>query len=382
MSSQAGLPDGLAEVLERLRRFADDEDDPEGSALYARLCRGLADDAATASIMLAAPAEQRKPMLLLGAVHQLLLAGVEHRLAAFYPSVAGDAPASGDPYPAFADFCRVHRTRIERLLTTRSTQTNEPRRLTALLPAWDEIRRGGASPLALVEIGTSAGLLLLADRYRYRYGELVVGDPTSPVELDCRPAGAPPPVTEIPPIEWRAGLDLNPLDVRDDETAAWLRALVWPEHADRGVILSAALAVARDNPPPLVRGDAIDDLPPLLATAPAGASLVVFHFMLMTFVPTERHPDLAPVLAEAARRLRRPIWLVSAEWGHVLSAMGLPAGAEVERDRSQGVVGIVVTRFDPASAPIGAVVGYAHAHGRWLEWRGAGALDGPAHGSR
>lgn len=87
---------------------------------------------------------------------------------------------------------------------------------------------------------------------------------------------------------WRAGLDLNPLDVTNPADLAWLDALIWPEHDHRRTRLRAAAAVAAADPPLLVRGDLVDDLPALAAQAPPGATLVVFHTAVLYQVPPPR----------------------------------------------------------------------------------------------
>jgi hypothetical protein len=92
----------------------------------------------------------------------------------------------------------------------------------------------------------------------------------------------------LPEVVWRAGLDLNPLDVTDPADLAWLEALIWPEHAHRRARLRAAAAVAAAEPPLLVRGDLVNDLPALAAQAPAGATLVVFHTSVLYQVPARR----------------------------------------------------------------------------------------------
>jgi hypothetical protein len=94
-------------------------------------------------------------------------------------------------------------------------------------------------PLALLEVGTSAGLCLYPDRYAYRYGDhrLGTGEPV----LECAATGLTPP-ERLPEVVWRAGLDLNPLDVTDPADVAWLDALIWPEHAHRRARLRAAAA--------------------------------------------------------------------------------------------------------------------------------------------
>jgi hypothetical protein len=105
---------------------------------------------------------------------------------------------------------------------------------------------------------------------------------------------APP--ARRPEVVWRAGLDLNPLDVTDPADVAWLEALIWPEHAHRRARLHAAAAIAAAEPPLLVRGDLVDDLPALATRAPSGATLVVFHTSVMCYVPAPRREAFAAVV--------------------------------------------------------------------------------------
>lgn len=134
---------------------------------------------------------------------------------------------------------------------TRSTQTNEPRRLATLMPVFAEIAKQSGGPLALVEVGASAGLCLYPDRYSYQWaraGALIA--PGTPI-LRCDVAGEMPVPDEGPEIAWRGGSDLNPLDVTDESSMRWLQTLVWPEQAGRRELLAAAAAVASQSPPHL-----------------------------------------------------------------------------------------------------------------------------------
>src|SRR2546425_8943000 len=75
----------------------------------------------------------------------------------------------------------------------------------------------------------------------------------------------------------RVGVDLEPIDVRDDDQVLWLRALVWPEHRERATLLASALTLARRSPPPIVRGDASACLPDVLREARRDAAVCVTH---------------------------------------------------------------------------------------------------------
>jgi hypothetical protein len=105
---------------------------------------------------------------------------------------------------------------------------------------------------------------------------------------------APP--AGVPEVVWRAGLDLNPLDVTEPADLAWLDALIWPEHTHRRARLRTAAVLAAADPPLLVRGDLVDDLPTLAARAPGGATLVVFHTSVLYQVPASRREAFADVV--------------------------------------------------------------------------------------
>ncbi|MFI6164206.1 DUF2332 family protein [Micromonospora haikouensis] len=239
------------------------------SPAYERLARSVARDGRLHALLGTVPEAKRQPNLLF-AVVRLLGGPVE------------------DP-AAFGEFAAAHWPAVAAQLRTRATQTNEAGRCAALLPVLAALPQ----PLALLEVGASAGLCLYPDRYSYRYGDHRVGS-GEPV-LDCALTGAAPP-DRRPVVAWRAGLDLNPLDVTDPADVAWLDALVWPEQAHRRARLRAAAAVAAADPPLLVRGDLVDDLPALAARAPAGATLVVFHTSVLYLVPAPRRAAFADLV--------------------------------------------------------------------------------------
>ena len=241
---------GFATVAER-----------DGGTTYPAICRGVADDVVVLSLLDGAPLPQRRPLLLLAAVHYLLLAGADHPLAAYYDTVAEVRGTAADPGPAadvtaaFTDFCRAHRAELERLIATRTTQTNEVGRCTALMPGLCHIASlyRWEVPLSLLDLGTSAGLNLLFDDYGYTY-RAAVGDATltagptgSGVDLEC---SARDDLSELPELRFptmaeRVGLDLSPVDPFSDDAALWLLACQWPDNPARFGRLRAALANVR-----------------------------------------------------------------------------------------------------------------------------------------
>ncbi|MEU6432201.1 DUF2332 domain-containing protein [Microbispora sp. NPDC046973] len=242
------------------------------SPAYERLALAVSRDREMLALLGALPPAKRQPNLLFAVVR--FLGGPVEDPAAFRDHTLGNWPA------------------VEAEMRTRATQTNEAGRCAVLLPVLAALPQ----PLALLEVGASAGLCLYPDRYAYRYGDHLVGS-GEPV-LDCAATGVALPA-RVPDVVWRAGLDLNPLDVTDPADVAWLDALIWPEHERRRARLRVAAAVAAAEPPLLVRGDLADDLPELAAKAPAGATLVVFHTSVLYQVPAPRRA----AFAEAVRGL-------------------------------------------------------------------------------
>lgn len=292
------------EPLEALaRRFRMFADECRGvSPLYERLSLEISRD--PEMLILAADAGSGPvPNLFFAAVHFLLLGGVRHPLVDFYPSVLGKVRRD-DPYPAFRSFCGERATEIRRLISTRRVQTNEVRRSALLLPAFAIVARRTGKPLALVEIGASAGLNLLFDRYSYDYGEgRRLNAPDVPVEIFCELRGerTPPIPKRFPKVFSRLGVDLAPVDVRDPEAVSWLEALIWPEeYSERAPLLRRTIEVAGQDPPLLLAGDALDLLPGILAATPNDATPCVFHTFTVNQFSEEARGRLTEILSEQA----------------------------------------------------------------------------------
>src|SRR3954452_25198958 len=244
------------------RRFAEREARGR-SDLYAELALGVAGDPELLALLAALPRAKRQPNLLFSAVK--LLHG---------------APAD---YAALRACVLEHRDEVLATVRARRTQTNEPARCATLLPLLARLPQ----PLALLEVGASAGLCLLMDRYAYDYGGHRVA-PVRRVGVDpptfcCRASADTPLPARGVEVAWRAGLDLEPVRL-DGDSVAWLGALVWAGEGERARLLREALAVARADPPQVVAGDLRRDLPTLAAEAPAGATLVVFHTAVLAYV--------------------------------------------------------------------------------------------------
>jgi len=183
-------------------------------------------------------------------------------------------------------------------IEVRSTQTNEVARCAALVLALGLVPQ----PVALIEVGASAGLCLLPDRYRYVFGDTTLGDTVlghgdAGLRIDVE-LGRPAPIpNRLADISWRRGIDLNPLDVTEPSDVAWLQACIWPEHQRRRRRLDTAVAIAAENPPRIVRGDLLDSIGSVLDEAPDDATKVVVHSAVLSYVGSAQRRDFAELLA-------------------------------------------------------------------------------------
>jgi len=296
----------MSGLRERYRRFAEHE--AKGvSPLYEALARAVAGSEALLGFVGSLPEAKQQPNLVFAAVRHLC-----------------GTPA--DP-AHFAELVARHAEPIRALILARSTQTNEPGRCAVLLPALARLPQ----PLALLEVGASAGLCLLPDRYGYDYGRVRLGPHSSaappPPVFPCRANDATPLPDELPRVAWRAGVDLDPVDLRDPEAAAWLETLVWPGDEPRAERLRAAIRLVRDRPPTVVRGDLVAGLRSVAADAPGDATLVVFHSAVLSYVPAEVRERFAALVADLGA-----VW-VSNEAPGVLPDVAAKLGEEPPANR-------------------------------------------------
>jgi hypothetical protein len=290
---------------------------------YEILAAEVAGDPSVLAFLASLPPVKRQPNLLFAAAWYLL--GRPADIASLRALVARRRPE------------------LTAVIQARRTQTNEPARCASLLPALMLLPQ----PLALLEVGASAGLTLLPDRYSYDYaGHRVTGtDPQAPV-LRCEPRGPVPLPDRVPAVCWRAGLDLNPLDVTSDEDVRWLGCLLWPGERGRRQRLAGAVATARRDPPAVHRGDLLTDLAELAGGAPAGATLVIYHSAVLGYLSDAQRRQFA----ETVRGLDA-VWLSNdvAQLADVTAPAADDWSFQIVRDGH-------------------TLLAVADAHGTWLRW--------------
>jgi hypothetical protein len=298
------------------------------SARYEDWAHGVAGDPATIALIDELPSPKRQPNLVFSSARYL------------------GAPMGG--YDVFRDWLHEHWADVLATALTHATQTNEAARCALHVPALPGIE----GPLALLEVGASAGLCLYPDRYSYRYSghpPLDPDDGPSAVVLDCEVQGPVPVPNRLPVIAWRGGIDLNPLDVRRPDDVAWLDALVWPEHDDRRERLRAAASIAASDPPRIVAGDLNDRVAALAAEAAADATLVVFHTAVLMYLDEAGRARFADLVRDLP--------------GHWLSVEGraVTPGIRVRDDVENHSTDLVL-------ALDGVQLAWAQPHGRAIRW--------------
>ncbi len=233
------------------------------------------------------------PLRFAAALHRLVLTGRAPEMAAHYPTVGGTA----DPGAAWAPARRLleRETAHVRALTGQPCQTNEVGRTVPLLVGLAEVARRTGGPLRLWEIGASAGLNLLVDRFRF--GE-VWGPPRSPCRL-------PAPGVDLDldglRITERAGCDTAPLDPVDADARLRLTSSVWGDQVDRMRRLRGALEVATISRVPVERAGAAEWLRRRLASGPSAQPgvPVVWHSIVRTYVDPDEWRQVEELTARA-----------------------------------------------------------------------------------
>ena len=277
-----------------------------GSPLYAFLLERAAVDAESGGAvgdLLVAHAENAAPKALglrsMGVVHRLVLTGRAPALARHYPSAGGTV---GDLEAAWTDFHETVAREVDviRPLLERNVQTNEVGRAASLFGGFLRAAESGL-PLRLLEVGSSAGLNLRWDRFRYEWQGSAFGPTDSPVRFVEPFAGAAPARVPVEIAE-RRGCDASPIDPVSEDGRLTLLCYVWPDQGERFARLRGALDVAASMPAVIDQADACEWLAARLAGPLPGVATVVFHSIVLQYLGREGAARLRRIVEEAGER--------------------------------------------------------------------------------
>jgi hypothetical protein len=294
-------PRGTATIAKRLRRQGE-LCDQIGSPLYAAVLARAAEDveAGGPSFDVLAGHEGDDPQSMLagrylGAVHRIALEGRAPELARAYET-ARETPGSVDAWPAFQATVAANVEEL-RAGVNRGVQTNEVGRCAALLGGFLLVAAETGLPLRLLEVGSSAGLNLRWDAFRYDGDGRTWGNRASPVRLELVP---PLEVSAI--VDERIGCDLNPVDPATEDGRLTLLSYVWPDMRWRWELVEAALDVAAQVPATVERSGVADWLESRLATPADGRATVVFHSIVMQYLPKDERRHVEALIRAAGER--------------------------------------------------------------------------------
>ncbi|MFN3474144.1 MAG: DUF2332 domain-containing protein [Blastomonas sp.] len=289
------------------------------------------------------------PLRLAGGLHHLFREGTATALGAVY---SGEVTAQDAVDAIVADVVARHDAELLPWFDG-PPQTNEAGRSSSFVAALHWLASRTTGVFELNEIGSSAGMNLLIDRYRYDLGGVVSGPANAPCTIRPDWQGPPPPETRFRIVRVR-GCDIQPIDVRDPAAADRLIAYIWPEAHARFERMEAGIAMIRARPVDLVQADAADWIIARLAEPQeAGVTRVLMHSIVWQYIPPERQAMIERAMAGAGATAtpERPLaWIAletnRATFRHELKVRYWPGGGEPH------------------------LLGEAQAHGAWVRWRG------------
>lgn len=295
----------IARLLEAQGRWCATHDSPLYGGLLAKAAEDVEAGGVVWSVLRArrhdAP-ESGLALRLMGATQYLALSGAAPQLARCYDDVGVDLD---DVWSTFNETVERFQDAL-RELVLRPVQTNEVGRSAALVGGFLLVAQQAGLPLRLLELGSSAGLNLLWDHFRYEGAGVAWGEATSPVRLRPQYEGAPPPFGVGAAVVERRGCDAAPVDPRSREGRLMLRSYVWPDQRERIQRLESALSLAERLPPvPVDRAAADAWLVDQLGRPTSSVATVVFHSIVMQYLTRGARERVEKTIARRGRLASR-----------------------------------------------------------------------------
>jgi len=278
------------------------------SDLYYFLSHRIVEDEELVTIVSEIPASQPKPNLFFASM-QYLVSKTVSPLRSYYPSLTDVPLPVKQSFEPFKEFALHHKDQLIELFHTKLVQTNEVRRAAYLYPLFLRISEETQKPLALIEIGTSAGLLLCLDAYNYEYGngiKITNAEDSILIASNNKGEKLPSYIYSKLQINNRIGIDLNIVDLKNEEDYDWMLALIWPEHSKRRQQFKEASQIASGIKKELYEGDLTELLPTIIQSLSTETQVVVFHTHVANQFPKQLKTNLMDLLNELSTK--RPIY--------------------------------------------------------------------------
>ena len=313
---------------------------------------GLANDGALARLVVPWPGNpigDALPLRIAGALHLLVRSGRAPALARFYPG-HGAAPWDATAFARDVEASVTANLTFVREVLASPPQTNEVGRSAILMPGYTEVANRTGLPLNVLELGASAGLNLNWDRYAYRYGEHVVGDPGAPLTINAEWRGPWCGVERLPRVAARRGCDQAPIDLQAEGAADRLVAYFWPDQAERFARVQAAIALAQREPHVVDKMDAAEWLERHLAKPTPGVATVVAHTIVSQYFTKATRARVREILDDAGARA---------------NAAAPLAWLSFEQYALDQLPELRLTLWPGGETRL---IAHAHPHGAWIEW--------------
>jgi hypothetical protein len=379
MSAETGA-DVVAQQAEAIAAAWSPPGSPPSWRLTAAQFSALRDDRQLLAIASTIPPERLPALLFSAAATALVLECDPSPLRDSFPRVGTPQPPLSPNFrEQYRAFCLDHRDDLLKLCGAHRYQMNEVGRCADLIPALAPTIAEDRE-MALIDVGTGAGLALHLDRYRYLFRGpqpdrvIAVGDDDSAVVLETEVRGSsPPPIAPgLPRIADRVGIDAEPLDLFDPAVRAWLAACV-PQESGAITRFQSAVEIAIANRAPTVRGDATEILPAVLEGIPDGPLVCMVDTYTNVFFTPEELARFREIVEQfgTSRDLDwisvDPLVPLGGAADRSVLDIPVPPGL-VERNRRHGLFGVIGRVQYREGKRSAALLGIAHPGAAWLEW--------------